>query len=196
MKSGNMLLQLSCLMTVAISSANSYTKSVPVAATQGAMAKFAVMASVAAAVDLLTKSIATGFLSDGHVEMIGSKLAFMLVYNTGGAGGFMVGPYTILINVLVTIAAIAMVARVVGPLASIDARAVPALALVTGGAFGNLASMMVGPAGVADFIAFDISDSTTIVMNVADLLLWTGALMLIPVVARLVRAVLAERRSS
>jgi lipoprotein signal peptidase len=86
-----------------------------------------------------------------------------------------------------------MVTRIVAPLAAVDPRATLALSLVTGGAIGNLASMLAGPEGVADFLAVRIGDATTIVMNGADLLLWSGALMLVPVVARLVRAVRSER---
>jgi lipoprotein signal peptidase len=54
--------------------------------------------------------------------------------------------------------------------------------------------MIAGPEVVADFIAVQISESSTRVMNVADLWLWGGALMLAPVVVRLVTAVRAERR--
>ncbi|MBL0169744.1 MAG: signal peptidase II [Gemmatimonadaceae bacterium] len=92
-----------------------------------------------------------------------------------------------------TLAAIAMVVRIVSPLAAVDPRATLALGLLTGGAFGNLASMLTGPEGVADFLAVQLGDSATVVMNVADLLLWGGALLLVPVVVRLVSAVRAER---
>ena len=156
-------------------------------------ARFGVLAALAATVDLLTKAVATNLLNDGRAVLLSERFGFMLVYNTGGAGGLMIGPYTWALNVIVTLGAILMVTRIVVPLAAVDPRATLSLALVTGGAMGNLASMLAGPEGVADFIAVRIGDATTIVMNGADLLLWTGALMLVPVVMRLVRAVRSER---
>jgi lipoprotein signal peptidase len=70
---------------------------------------------------------------------------------------------------------------------------VRALALICGGAVGNLLSMLLGPEGVADFLAFRLSSNTTIVANVADFFLWGGAAMLGPVVLVLVRMVRAEQ---
>lgn len=157
------------------------------------LARFALIATLAAAADLLTKAVATAFLSDGRFIELSTRTAFMLVYNTGSAGGASIGPYTWAINVGVTAAAILMIMRIVSPLSAVDSRATRALALVCGGAFGNLASMLGGPEGVADFIAVDLPNGATIVMNVADLLLWGGALMLLPVVGRLIAAVRAER---
>jgi len=155
--------------------------------------RFLVLAGLAASFDLLTKAIATVLLQEGHAVSISDRLSFMLVYNTGGAGGAMVGPYTWGLNVVVTLAAIAMVVRIVSSLAAVDSRATLALGMVTGGAFGNLASMVTGPEGVADFFAIRLGDSATIVMNGADLMLWSGALLLVPVVINLVRAIRAER---
>lgn len=155
--------------------------------------RFLILLTLGAAVDLLSKSLATSVLSSGQTVSISDRLAFMLVYNTGGAGGLMIGAHTWNINVIVTVAAILLVLGIVAPLAAVDPRATRALGLVTGGAVGNLLSMVAGPEGVADFFAVQIGDSTTVVMNVADLLLWGGALLLAPVVLRLLKAVIAER---
>lgn len=155
--------------------------------------RFLMVVALAALADLLTKALATSLLGDGDSVRLSSRLAFMLVYNTGGAGGVMIGPYTWALNILVTVVAIVMIARVVTPLAAVDGRATLALGLVTGGAAGNLASMLAGPAGVADFVAVRLSQSMSIVLNVADLMLWSGAVMLLPVVVRLVGLVWAER---
>ena len=117
----------------------------------------------------------------------------MLVYNTGPAGGYSIGPFTWTLNVLVTVAALAMVMRIVQPLSALDRRATLALGLLSGGAFGNLSSILVGPSGVADFLAVHLGRDTTIVMNVADLMLWSGALMLLPVVLKMIGLVRLER---
>lgn len=155
---------------------------------------YVTMALLAAGTDWVTKAIATFFLHDGRIVDVISRLGFMLVYNRGALGGSSMGPFTWSLNVVLTLAAIVVVARIVKPLSAVDARATVALALVTGGALGNLGSMLTGPEGVADFLSLQVSAETTVVMNVADLMLWTGALMLIPVVIRLIGAVRAESR--
>ncbi len=165
-------------------------------ATSVSFATFLAVAAIAATMDLLSKELATGLLSDGRFVALSDRLGFMLVYNTGSAGGFSIGPFTRSINVVVTMLAIGMVMRIVSPLASVDARAALPLGLLTGGALGNLASMLAGPAGVADFLAVRVGHSAMIVMNIADLFLWVGALLLAPVVLRLLGAIRAERRTA
>ena len=106
----------------------------------------------------------------------------------------MVGPSTWHLNVLVTGIALALITGVVRQLALVDRNGAKALGLVAGGALGNMASMLFGPEGVADFFAIRLSNETTIVMNFADAALWTGAVMLLPVVVRLMEAIRAEQR--
>ena len=151
------------------------------------------IALLAAGTDLVTKALANLVLRNGHTIPVSESFGFVLVRNTGIAGGASLGPMTWLLNVLVTLAAVLMVMRIVTPLSAVDPRATFALGLVSGGAIGNLTSMVTGSEGVTDFIALQISSLTTVVMNVADLLLWTGAILLMPVVVKLVGAVIAER---
>lgn len=147
----------------------------------------------ACAVDLLTKELAFRFLGkDGFVPLT-DHLALTLVWNMGTAGGLSVGPFTWVINIAVTLFALGLVVSVIRPMASIDARATLALGLVSGGAMGNLMSMIAGPQGVADFIGIRLTQQTTMVANVADFFLWFGALMLVPVGATLVRLAREER---
>ncbi len=155
--------------------------------------RYSLIAVVAAAVDLLTKHGAERLLLEKDAYALTERLSFMLVYNTGGRDGLEAGPLTWALHVLVTIAAIALIASVVRAMAAVDARAIPALGLVTGGAAGNLASMLVGPPGVADFLAVRISEHTTVIANIADLCLWTGAIMLVPVGLTLSRMIRLER---
>ena len=157
------------------------------------MMRFVSLAVAAALTDLATKAIAASLLGDGSVIGLTKRIGLMLVYNTGVTGGASLGPLTGAVNVITTSVAIAMVVWIVRPLAAVDPRATTALALVSGGALGNLASMLAGPSGVADFLAVRVAGTATIVMNVADLLLWGGALMLVPVVLTLIRAVRAQR---
>lgn len=156
------------------------------------MRQFARIALLGCALDLATKEVAVRALGDQMVGL-GSRFSLMLVWNLGAAGGVQVGPLTAGLNVLVTLLAIGLVATVVRPIAALDRRAPLPLGLVSGGALGNLLSIVAGPEGVADFLAVRLSADTTIVVNVADLLLWTGSLLLVPVAMRLLQAHRAER---
>ncbi len=153
-------------------------------------------AVAACLVDLATKDFAVRFLGPHGIERLSDRFSLMLVWNTGSAGGLSIGPFTTQINVLVTLLALGLVYSVVRPMAVVDARAVLPLGLVSGGALGNLLSMLAGPPGVADFLGIRITRETTIVANVADLSLWSGALLLAPVALTLVRLVRAERHAA
>jgi len=156
--------------------------------------RFGAVAIVALALDLLTKQWATGALDQGAI-VISNWFSFILVFNTGAAGGVSLGPYTWLINVIGTALTIALVASVVVPLTRVDRRAIVAMGLIAGGAAGNLASLVVEPRGVPDFLGMQIPGAV-VVFNLADVALWGGALVLTPIVVSLVRAVRAERRQA
>lgn len=155
--------------------------------------RFALIAGLAALTDLATKEWAVRGLGEHGLVPLTERFSLFLVWNTGVAGGASVGPFTWLLNVLVTVAALYLVLTVVRPLAAVHPISVTSLGLVSGGAVGNLASMMAGPPGVADFLAVRVSDSTTMVANVADLHLWTGALLLAPVAVKLLQRLRDER---
>jgi lipoprotein signal peptidase len=94
--------------------------------------------------------------------------------------------------VLSTLATVALVVSVVLPLARVDRRAAMAMGLIAGGASGNLASLIGEPRGVPDFLAQRLGDSI-LVYNLADVALWIGAALLVPVTLGLVKAVRTER---
>ncbi len=156
-------------------------------------ARFVGITALVAAVDLLTKEVAVQTLGATGVVPFSDRFSLFVVFNTGSAGGVHIGPYTWHINVLVTMLAVGLIASVVHAMAAVDRRATRALALVAGGAVGNLLSMLFGPDGVADFLAIRVSGDTTMVANVADFALWTGAVMLAPVALLLLRLARAER---
>jgi signal peptidase II len=158
-----------------------------------ALRQFFGIAIAASAVDLLTKEVAVRTLGETGLVTLTERLSLTLVWNTGAAGGVSLGPFTWMLNVIVTVLALGLVISVVRPMAAVDARSTMALGLVSGGAVGNLASILAGPVGVADFLAVRLTDDLTMVANVADLFLWSGALALIPVGATLVRMARAER---
>lgn len=155
--------------------------------------RFVGITTLALLTDLATKELAVRGLSDHRFIPLTDRLALTLVWNTGAAGGVSFGPLTAPLSVFMTLLAIGLVLSVARSLAAIDSRATTSLALVTGGALGNLASILAGPAGVADFLAVHLWGNVTIVANVADLYLWSGALLLAPVAATLISRVREER---
>jgi signal peptidase II len=158
-----------------------------------AIRRYIGIAVAACGVDLLSKEIAVRSLGENGLVPLADGLSLTLVWNTGAAGGVSLGPFTWLLNVVVTVLALGLVMSVVRAMAAADARSTMALGLVSGGALGNLASIVAGPVGVADFLAVRLSEDTTMVANVADLFLWAGALALVPVGATLLRMARAER---
>jgi signal peptidase II len=142
--------------------------------------------------DLISKHWAVTWLADRTIPL-GEWFSLFLVFNTGAAGGISLGPSTWLINLIGTAATVAMVVAVVLPLAKVDARASAAMGMIAGGALGNLASLLGEARGVPDFLAMRVPDAY-VVFNLADLGLWAGAMVLMPVMLGLVRLVRAERR--
>jgi lipoprotein signal peptidase len=158
--------------------------------------RFAAIAALVLAADLLAKDVAVRALGLTSHVLLTDRLSLFVVYNTGSAGSLSVGPYTWQLNVLVTLLAVGMIAAVVTPMALVDGRATRALACITGGALGNLASLLWGPEGVADFVAIRVYGDTTVVANLADFALWGGAVMLAPVALLLLRLTRIERVSA
>ena len=112
--------------------------------------------------------LAGQFVDRAHIFLAPLLLAF----------AWLTTPFTWVLNVFVTVLALGLVLSVVRAMASVDSRSTEALGLVSGGALGNLASIVAGPKGVADFLAVRLTDETTMIANVADLFLWAGALAL------------------
>ena len=158
-----------------------------------ARARFIGMTAAVAGIDLVAKEIAVRSLGSTGLVAFSDRFSLFVVFNTGSAGGVQVGPYTWQLNVLVTLLAVGLIASVVQAMAAVDRRATRALSLVAGGAVGNLLSMLFGPEGVADFLGIRLTSETTIVANVADFALWTGAVMLAPIALLLLRLARAER---
>jgi signal peptidase II len=161
-----------------------------------ALARYALVALVVMLVDLGSKQVATALLGAYGEVPLAQRLTLLLVYNTGNAGGGTIGPFTWHVNVALTVLAVSLMAAVVAPLAQVDRLATYALGTVSGGALGNLASLLFGPPGVADFLGVQLSDDVMVVANLADVALWFGALLLAPVALSIVRALREEARGT
>ncbi|OYV67307.1 MAG: signal peptidase II [Gemmatimonadetes bacterium 21-71-4] len=111
-------------------------------------------------------------------EVIGNTLQFTLVYNPGAAFGINVGGYSRWIFMALTIVALVILARMYAATRDGDGRRTLALALVCGGALGNLIDRLRGGLGVVDFIDIGLRNARWPTFNVADMAVSVGAILL------------------
>ena len=138
--------------------------------------RFFTAALLVAVVDLLAKALAAAVLPLGELYGRG-HVALMLAYNTGTAGGMSLGAHTRAINLASTGIVVGLLVMLVPTLARIDRRSTTRMALVIGGGLGNLASLATSPRGVVDFIVLR-AGYDAIIVNVADLAMWLGLVLL------------------
>lgn len=130
--------------------------------------------------DIVTKWIAVRDLYPRGVprEVFGEVVRLTLVYNRGAAFGLNVGEYSRWIFLVLTIAALIILAQLYRATPARDIARTLAIALVSGGAVGNLIDRIRGPQGVVDFIDIGIGDMRWPTFNVADMAVSTGAILL------------------
>ena len=130
--------------------------------------------------DILTKWIAVAELYPRGVprQVFGDVVRLTLVYNRGAAFGLHLGQYSRWIFLGLTIAALVILAQLYRSTPARDIARTLAIALVSGGAIGNLIDRVRGPQGVVDFIDIGIGDMRWPTFNVADMAVSTGAVLL------------------
>ncbi len=144
---------------------------------------------IAAAVfltDCATKTVAERNLAPEHVPhpVVGELIRFTLVYNRGSAMSLLTGPFA---GYLLSIAAATALVvlwlwyRRSGPSAGWQ---VTAIALVWGGAAGNLWDRLRMSRGVVDFIDVGVGGTRFWVFNVADAAITVGAIALAIILSR------------
>ena len=130
--------------------------------------------------DIITKWIAVRDLYPRGVprEVFGDVVRLTLVYNRGAAFGLHLGQYSRWIFLGLTVAALVILAQLYRQTTARDIARTLAIALVSGGAIGNLIDRVRGPQGVVDFIDIGIGDMRWPTFNVADMAVSTGAILL------------------
>lgn len=139
------------------------------------MARIALLVAIG---DWLTKAVASRVVATDAVVLT-ERLRFAVVHNDGTAFGLSAGAYTWQLNLALTMAAIVLMVPVARDLARIDDAAPRALGLIMGGAMGNLASLLLGPPGVVDFISISMGAHSELVLNVADIAAYAGLAMML-----------------
>jgi signal peptidase II len=130
--------------------------------------------------DIVTKVLAVYALVPQRMphEILGDNVRLTLVYNPGAAFGLHVGPYSRWVFMLLTIGALWILGRLYRITREGDLGRTLALALVCGGAVGNLIDRIRSPIGVVDFIDVGIGDMRWPTFNVADMAVSIGACLL------------------
>ncbi len=144
--------------------------------------------------DCSTKRLAVERLSPPYVphEVLGDWLRFTLAYNRGAAMGISFGGYSRLGLALVAVGALAVLGTLYRHGSAADYRRAAALALVTGGAAGNLLDRLRSTRGVVDFIDLGVGDVRLWTFNMADIGITCGAVVLAVLLAREERRAAAD----
>lgn len=126
--------------------------------------------------DQITKALAVEYLSDGPASIIGTDVQLELRYNSGGAFSLFQS-FTPLLAILAVVIAIVLVRAVRH---AEDTLSIVALALVLGGALGNLIDRIARAPG---FLRGEVVDFVRVgsfpTFNVADSAITIGAILLI-----------------
>lgn len=147
------------------------------------------VAAIVAVGDWLTKAVAARSVSSEPL-VFSENLRFAVVHNDASAFGLSAGAYTWQLNLVLTIAAMVLMIPVARELTQIDRAAPRALGLIMGGALGNLASLLISPPGVVDFIYVGFAGDSALVFNFADVAAYVGLAMM----ARTGYLIVAEMR--
>ena len=131
-------------------------------------------------VDFITKVAAANSLIPQHIphEVFGNGVRLTLVHNPGAAFGLHLGEYSRWIFMALTVGALYILGRLYQATKANETARTLAIALVCGGAVGNLLDRIRSAAGVVDFIDVGIGDLRWPTFNVADMAVSIGAFLL------------------
>jgi signal peptidase II len=128
--------------------------------------------------DFLTKRLAAAALMHRQIPLVGDWLSFQLVYNPGAAFGINAGDYSRWIFMALAVVALVVLGSMVRQTEPAHHVRLLALALVCGGAVGNLVDRIRSARGVVDFIDVWIGPFHWPTFNVADMAVSCGAVLL------------------
>ena len=139
------------------------------------------------ALDCTTKEIAVDQLSPAHVphSVIGDVVRFTLAYNPDAAMGLSLGEYSRAGFILLAgamLCGLVLYYRNLPP--GNNGVTTLALALIGGGAAGNLLDRLRSSRGVVDFIDIGVGDVRFWTFNIADAGVFCGAMLLLLVLSR------------
>jgi signal peptidase II len=131
-------------------------------------------------VDVFSKKLAVGRLSPAYVphNIVDDVLRFTLAYNPEGAMSFSLGPSSRWWFVLLSIGTLFVLLYMYRQTPRDDRLQIASIALICGGAVGNLLDRIKSPRGVVDFIDVGIGSHRFWTFNLADLAVTLGTALL------------------
>ncbi len=129
--------------------------------------------------DFLTKRVAEDALTL-HVprSVVGDWVRFTLTYNPGAAMNFSLGDSSRVMFTIIASVMLVVIFRMYRQTPNADRWQAVALALIAGGALGNLIDRLRSARGVVDFIDVGVGDVRFWTFNVADMGVTVGAALL------------------
>ena len=136
--------------------------------------------------DCSSKELAETYLAPEHAphEVIGSVVRLTLAHNVGGAMGLSLGPYSRIGLALAALLALFVLGQLYVRTPATARLRAAALALVVGGAMGNLGNRLLSQRGVTDFIDVGVGSWRFWTFNIADAGITLGAALLILTLSR------------
>lgn len=145
----------------------------------GKGALFLAIIAAVVSTDFTTKMLVQrAFEPYDHVDVIGSYVRLTYIYNPGAAFGIHLGPYSRIIFLVLSIVALVALAAMYWVTPIKDKVRLTAIALICGGALGNLTDRVRSVRGVVDFVDVGVGTLRWPVFNVADVAVTLGAVFL------------------
>lgn len=113
-----------------------------------------------------------------QMELIGEYVRLTYIYNPGAAFGIHLGEHSRIIFLVLSLVALAALLGMYWFTPVADRVRLTAIALICGGAVGNLIDRIRSESGVVDFIDVGVGTIRWPVFNVADVAVTTGAIIL------------------
>lgn len=130
-------------------------------------------------VDFATKLLVqNSVLPYQQIQVVGDFLRITRIYNPGAAFGLSLGPYSREIVLAATAVVLVALGFAYFRTAAMDRVRQVAIALICGGALGNMLDRIRSPRGVLDFLDVGFGDLRWPVFNFADIAVTTGAILL------------------
>jgi signal peptidase II len=113
-----------------------------------------------------------------QVDVIGEYVRLTYIYNPGAAFGIHLGPNSRFIFLFLSVIALVALAGMYWATPIADRLRLASIALICGGAIGNLIDRLRSERGVVDFLDVGVGTIRWPVFNVADIAVTTGAILL------------------
>jgi signal peptidase II len=132
------------------------------------------------AADFITKRLVVSSLSPAYVphQIVGDFVRFTLAYNRDAAMGLSLGEYSRAGFTITAAAVLVVLFALYRKTPASGLASVVALAMIAGGALGNLTDRLMSPLGVVDFIDVGNGSARFWTFNLADAAVTCGAVLL------------------